>query len=377
MSLSRPIEASINLSALKKNISSLLTDVDVKALAVVKANAYGHGAVECSIAALEAGCSYLGVASLDEALELRNANIKAPILVFGFVDLYFIDVVLKNNITLTIFDMHYLKLLLGKISDNEKLTIHLKVDTGLGRLGFNGESLIAALKELKNHSNIFVEGLFTHFSCPDTLEEKELNYTNSQIAFFDNSIRQLKNLELCPKLIHASSSGATLSYINARYNMVRLGIGMYGYFPSQSLASFYSNIDLQPAMTVKSKIISLKDMPISSWISYGGKHICKNNSKIAVIPFGYADGLRRDATGSNVLIHNCLAPIVGSICMDMCMIDVSHIPNVTIYDEVIIFGDKQSFGKLCPTAEDFAKNSKTISYEILSQISNRVPRLYF
>lgn len=366
LNLSRPTFAEVSLSAIKHNLSEIkkITSKDTKIMAVVKADAYGHGAVEVSKILEKNKVDYFAVASYSEAKELRDANIKLPILILGWTPPEVICDVADKSITQTIYD-HNMLLEYLKVLKNKKLKIHLKIDTGMNRLGIFPSNAIEIIKNILKIENIELEGVFTHFSSADS----DKKYTLYQFLKFKNVINKLKKEKLQIQTFHCCNSSATVKFPQFHLDMIRPGIAIYGMLPFKT-----NKINLMPAMSLKSKIISLKEIGKNEKISYNGTFITKRKSKIAVIPIGYADGYSRHLSNiGEVLICGKKVKVVGSICMDFIIVDVSSIKNVKIGDEVILIG---RVGEREITADDIAKKIGTINYEIVCLIGKRVPRVY-
>lgn len=368
----RPVWAEIDLDAIKYNIESIKNKVKTKELiAVVKADAYGHGALDVSKTLLENGATKLAVAVITEAMELRHGNINEPIMILGYTPLEFAGDLINYDIEQTIFDLEYAKKL-SEIALNlgKKAKIHIALDTGMGRIGFliNDKSFNEVL-EICSLEGLEVVGMFTHFSTSD---EKDKTYTNEQFKKFVDFNERLVGKGVNIPLKHTSNSGAIIDMENTYLEGVRAGIVLYGYYPSEEVQK--ENLDLRKALTIKTQIAHIKTLDENHYISYGRKFKTTKKSIIATLPIGYADGYSRLLTGkAKVIINGKFAPVVGSICMDQCMIDVTDIENVNVGDEVIILGQS---GNLRFDADDMAKIMGTINYEILCMIKQRIPRVY-
>jgi len=367
----RPTYAEIDLDAYHSNIKNIKEWVkDAEVCAVIKANAYGHGACELAPVALQAGATRLAVAFLDEALELRNAGINAPILILGYTPLEQLEKAVKNDITISVFDYNTaLKINEAASSLNKTAKIHVKLDTGMGRLGYTDkEKAISDIEKMSLLKNIEIEGLFTHFAAADI---KDKSYTNQQFERYMEVVDGLKKKGIEIPVKHVSNSAAILDLPEMRLNMVRAGIMTYGYYPSDEVKH---TVDIKPVMSLKTTVSFVKRVPPGDSISYGRTFITQKESVIATVPVGYADGFVRLRSGrARVIIHGQIADVVGRICMDQCMIDVTDIGGVSVGDEVILMGT--SNGKKID-ADDIAGDIGTISYEILCGISRRVPRIY-
>lgn len=332
-------------------------------LAVVKADAYGHGAVQVSKHLLKQKVSMLGVAFADEGIELRKAGIKAPIVVF--FDSKNIDAFLKYRLTPVIIDIRTAgKLSAAALKQRKKIAVHIKVDTGMGRVGFDPERALAEIPKIAKLKNIKVEGLMSHFADADL---KSKSFANQQISKFNSVIEKLKKSGISFKYIHMANSAAVLTLPFSHFNMVRPGIMLYGY-------GCCEDNRLKPVMSLKSKVLFLKEVTKGTPISYSRTFVTSKKSRIATIPAGYADGYSRKLSNKGkVIINGKLAPVTGRVCMDAFMVDVTNIPNVTTQSEAILMGSQ---GKLKITADDIAKQTGTIPYEVLTSIGKRVERIY-
>lgn len=373
----RPTWVEISLDALRSNIEGfqrVLPD-GMKLMAVVKADAYGHGAVGVSKEAIEAGVDYLGVAFLDEALELRHAGITAPILVLGYTPPGGLEIARQMDITVTVYSREVLAELQKQAKHTaqgaaHKLKIHIKLDTGMGRLGLRAEQeAIPFIEEALSLPNVAVEGLFTHYANAD---ETDKSYTREQYHKFERIVEHFKQKEIEFAYLHAGNSAGAIDLPELTYNLVRLGISMYGLYPSEEVNR--QKIDLKPVLSLKTGIVHLKTLPPGSGISYGTIYHTKTDEKIATLPIGYADGYSRMLSRkAEVLIRGQRVPVVGRICMDQCMANVTGVPDANISDEVVLIGEQQ--GERI-SAEDVANLLGTVNYEVTCMISHRVARVY-
>lgn len=371
--ISRPAWAEINLSAIAHNLKELrmVTGSQAKIMAVVKANGYGHGAVEVSTMALANGACYLGVAILNEAVELRQAGIKAPILIMGFTPPEQVFDAVKEDITLTVYNIEGAKAIseaaarLGK-----KAKIHVKVDTGMGRLGFSSDiSTAGEIMKIAAFPAVELEGMFTHFAVAD-IKDKE--YSKRQFEKFSEIDNELRNHGLNIPIKHTANSAAIIDLPDFHADMVRAGVSLYGLYPSDEV--FKDKVDLIPAMTFKARVANVKTVPEGTSISYGRTYITAKETKVATIPVGYADGYTRlFSNRAHVIVKGVRVPVIGRVCMDQFMVDVSNIPDVAIGDEVILMGSQ---GDQEVTADELADLIGTINYEIVCMVSSRVPRIY-
>lgn len=366
----RPTVGEVDLGALEFNYRQIQRRVPggVKLLAVVKADAYGHGAVPVSRRLEKLGVEYLGVAIPEEGAELRKGGIKTPILVLGGIFEGGVDPFFRFQLTPVIFGKDSLKLLSREAEKRKKrVKVHLKVDTGMGRLGVPFSLWNNFLKEVIRFPNIEIEGLLSHFSMAD--EEKR--YTHHQWKAFQRAIAMAKDMGISCPYLHMASSAILTSIPKYAGTLARPGIMLYGSYPSPS---FENLISLKPVMTLKTRIHFLKSVPPGTRISYGGTFTTQRESLIATLPIGYADGYRRHLSNrGEVLIRGRRAPVVGRVCMDFTTVDVTDIPHVSIGDEVVLIG-RQGGDQI--SAEEIAAKVNSISYEVLCGIGKRVPRVY-
>ncbi|CUN44533.1 MAG: alanine racemase [Sarcina ventriculi] len=368
----RPVWAEIDLDAIKYNIDSIKRRVDTKELiAVVKADAYGHGALDVSKTLVENGATKLAVAVITEAMELRHGNINTPIMILGYTPLEFAADLINYDIEQTIFDLEYAtKLSEIALNLGKKAKVHVALDTGMGRIGFliNDNSLNEILK-ISSLKGLEVVGIFTHFA---TADESDKNYSNKQYKKFTDFNEKLVSKGVNIPLKHVSNSGAIIDMPNTYLDGVRAGIVLYGYYPSEDVLK--QNLDLKKAITIKTQVAHVKILDKNEYVSYGRKFKTERKSIIATLPIGYADGYSRALTGkAKVIINGKFAPVVGTICMDQCMIDVTDIGDVHVGDEVIVLGKDKD---LKFDADDMAKAMGTINYEVLCMIKQRIPRVY-
>ncbi len=332
-------------------------------LAVVKADAYGHGSVQISRHLLKKGVSMLGVAFTEEAIEIRNAGIKVPVVVF--FDPKNVDAYFKYSLNPVVYDFKSAKVFSSKARKlNRKIAVHIKVDTGMGRVGLNISNALPEILKIAELKNIQLEGLMSHFS-DSVMDEKD--FSQNQLNAFTKLISSLKENKLYFKFTHIANSAAILQFPEAHLDLVRPGIMLYGYGPS-------AKNSLKPVISIKSRIIFIKNIPKGTPISYGRTFITKRRSTIATIPVGYADGYNRKLSNcGEVLIKNRRAPVVGRVCMDTIMADITEIPNPEENTEVVLIGRQ---GKEKITAQDIADRIGSIPYEVLTAIGSRVKRIY-
>jgi alanine racemase len=366
----RPTVGEVDLRALEFNYRQIQKRIPggVKVLAVVKADAYGHGAIPVSLKLEKLGVEYLGVAISEEGVELRKGGVNAPILVLGGIFGGEVDQIFRFRLTPVIFRRDSLKLLSREAEKRRrKVKVHLKVDTGMGRLGVPLNLWPDFLKEVKRSPKIETEGILSHFSMTD--EEK--GFTQNQWKAFQQAVVIAQEMGISCQYLHMASSAMLAAFPAYSASLVRPGIMLYGSYPSPA---FQTAIPLKPVMTLKTRIHFMKSVPHGTRISYGGTFATKRESLIATLPIGYADGYSRHLSNhGEVLIHGKRAPVVGKVCMDFIMVDVTDIPRVSVGDEVILMG-KQGRGQI--TAEEIAEKINSISYEVLCAIGKRVPRIY-
>lgn len=367
------VVAEVNLDALKHNYKQIRGHVphEVEIMAIVKADAYGHGAVEVSKLLQEEGVNRFAVAIVKEGEELRQQGITSPILVLGYTPRADIRALIENNLTQTVFSYEMAKVLsdeAGKLG--KTVNIHIKVDTGMGRIGFlSSPQSIEEVKMIASLPHLNMEGIFTHFS---TADEEDTAYTHKQWHIFEGFLQELREVGIELPVIHAANSAAIMCHSYADLNVVRPGIILYGYYPSGYLQG--KVLDLIPAMTLKTQVVHVKELPEGHYVGYGRTHYTHHKTKVATIPVGYADGYsRRLSNVGRVLIRGQYAPIIGNICMDQFMVDVTNIEGVTVEDEVVLFG-KQGENEIA--VEEIASELGTINYEIICMIGKRVPRIY-
>lgn len=361
--------AEIDLEAIASNLAQIksLLQAETKIMPIIKANAYGHGAVMIARALENMGIDMFGVSCVYEVIELRNAGIKSIIVNVDPTMLDDVEAVFEYDYQPTVFSLEVAQKISQIAAQKNKIAkIHLKVDTGMNRAGIGFEDAVDLVRKIKTLPNIEIVGLFTHFANADDLNS---DYTTLQLARFENVLQQLQNLHIKIPFIHAANSAGILFWPKSHFNLVRLGIALYGYSPDAKISE-----KLKPILTLKSYISHIKKLKSGEAISYGGKFVTKKDSLIATIPIGYADGFRRSPQNwQEVLVQGKRCAIVGTICMDQTMIDVSEINGLQVGDEVVLIG-KQGDAKI--TADEIAQKCGTISYEILSGLALRITRVY-
>ena len=367
------IEADINLSAIRKNITTMKNCIPEgkKLLAVIKANAYGHGAIEVANA-LDDLADYYGVACIDEAIELRNAGITKPILILGFTDESFFEEIVKYDITQTIFTLEQAKALsLAAAHVGKKGKLHIKIDTGMNRIGFPcKEESVSEIVEISKLPNLDMEGIFTHYYKAD---EYDKTVANRQLNDYTRMVKWLEEEGITFAIRHISNSAGIMEMPNDTYDMVRSGISTYGLYPSEEMNK--EACILYPAMELKSRVVYVKDVKAGETIGYGGTYTLPEDKRIATVGVGYADGYPRALSNQGrMLVHGQYAPIVGRVCMDQTMIDVSDIPGVKVGDEVVLVG-KQGENEIL--VEEPAEMSASFNYEFVCDVNRRVPRIFY
>jgi alanine racemase len=376
----RPTLAEVSLPTLKENYRTITDYVGrgVTVCAVVKAYAYGHGAVECAAALEQEGATWLGVTSLDEAIPLREEGIATRILLMTGFWRGEEEEIIRLRLTPTIWEIAQIEMLdraAARLGVSQH-AIHLKVDTGMGRLGAAPEDLPQICAALKAAAHLRVEGFSTHIASSEVLDAPSVA---EQLRVFANTRAVLSEYGFDPPLVHAANTSAVISHHESWNTMVRPGLALYGYhLPFERAGRTVSGrglkLDVKPVLTWKTRILSLRDMPAGQAVGYGGTYVTKAATRIAILPVGYADGLNRELSSKGrVIVREHYAPIVGRISMDLTTVDVTGIPNVKVADEVILLGSQDG---LSVDAREHAELAHTIPYEILCAISKRVPRKY-
>ena len=372
MDLLHPMWAEINLDNFIYNIEQIKRRAkNSEIIGVVKANAYGHGAIEIAKTLVECDIKKLAVANIVEGIELRDNNIDIPIMILGISEEYAIDSILKYNFEPTVSTVNFAKKLNEKAKSlNKIINIHIAIDSGMGRIGFrNDENSILEIVKISKLSNIHIESIYTHFSTADS---KNKEYSLKQLSIYKEMLGVLEKLGVNIPKKNLSNSAAILDLEDAHFDCVRPGIIQYGYYPSNEVNK--KVLDLKPVLSWKSRILYLKEVEANEYIGYNQNFKTTKKTKIATIPVGYADGYSRGLSNKGkVIINGTLAPILGNVCMDQIMVDVSEVKNVATGDEVILLG---SDGDVKFDAEDIANILNTISYEVLCLIGRRTPRIY-
>lgn len=365
------VYAEINLDAMCSNVSQALERMKpAKLMAIIKTDAYGHGAVRSAKALDEIGVYAFGVATPGEALELRRAEIKNPILILGYVFEEYFDRMIENDIDLALFDLNTAKLLNSHAEKlGKKARVHIKADTGMGRIGFQPcDESAEIIKEIAALNNIEIDGMFTHFACADSKDKASVN---CQIERFTNFVAKVKSEGVSLPIVHCYNSASIVDFDKPLFDMVRCGIITYGLEPSDEVSK--TNIKLQKVMSIKSHVAYVKKVGAGFTVSYGSTYVTDKETEIATIPVGYGDGYPRTLSNKGmVLIGGHFAKIIGRVCMDQFMVDVTGL-GVSRGDEVILMG---SDGENSITAEEIGDLSGRFNYELVCDINKRVPRVY-
>jgi len=369
----RSVWAEINLDNLAHNMREIrrLTDKNAMVTAVIKADGYGHGAKHIVETLLENGADRFAVAVLDEALDLRGFGIGKPILIMGYTQPERAREVVENDIEQAVYTYEVAKAISDEsVKQNKKAKIHIKIDTGMGRIGLRPEEkVVDFVKKISKLPNIIIEGIFTHFAIADDADK---DYTYKQFEKFNWTINKLKEAGIKINIRHCANSATIIDLPDMHLDMVRAGIILYGLAPSFDV--MLDRIDLKQVMSLKACISHVKEIEADESVSYGRKYIAAKKSKIASLPLGYADGYTRMLSGkAEALVKGVRVPIAGRICMDQCMIDVTGIDDVNVGDEVVLFGEQMG---AFISIDELAEKLDTINYEIVCMISKRVPRVY-
>jgi alanine racemase len=364
----RPTWVEVDLNALAANVRGLRTLIGdgVTLFAVVKADGYGHGAVAAARTAMLNGAGYLAVANIQEALDLRDAGIEAPILIMGYVPIQLIRHAVRQNVTVTLYDLDLARAYDRAAREaNGILKAHVEIDTGMGRMGVPAREAVPFFRHMVTLKHLNIEGIYTHFSTAD----EDPAWMNEQLKVFQGVLTPLRAGGFALKYIHAANSAATLAAKETHFNAVRVGLAMYGLSPSDKVRVPGS---FKPVLTWKTVIAQVKTLPPNHPVGYGNSYRTQTEERIAVLPVGYADGFRRaPQSWGQVLVHGRTAPIIGRISMEKIVISINHIPDVAIGDEVVLLGQQ---GEESITADEIAARLGTISYEVVTGILPRIPR---
>ncbi len=372
----------VDLKAIDFNIKQFrrLLKPETKIMAVIKANAYGHGLFEVAKQAIKSGVNYLAVISADEALELRKKGILQPIVLLGAVAKDNISSLIRNKIGLSVYNEESYRAI-ARIADiiNRKAIVYVKIDSGINRLGFSSlDDALRIIKLITSKTRQFeLEGLYSHLA---SVEELNQSYTNDQILVFERLLAKLKKLDIKIPIISIASSAATIMVPESRFNCVRIGISLYGIWPSRGVELWCKrskktrNFKLKPAFSYKTKLVQVKRIRAGSYVGYGCNYQAKSAMTIGVIPVGYFEGIPRHLSNMGfALLKGAVVPFIGRVCMNMTILDLSRRPRAKVGDEVVIIGRSQN-KKI--TATDIADWASTINYEILSRIPAHIPRIY-
>ena len=376
MKLLKRTWADISMDNLSHNYHLLRAAIpaDCRFLGVVKADAYGHGAVPVSRQLVDLGADYLAVSNMEEAVQLRRSYIRLPILILGYTPAFYAEDMVDMGIRQEVHSLEYARQLSEALSGTGKrLKIHLKLDTGMSRLGFfaNDPRTVDELRQVCAMEGLAPEGIFTHFSVADALDPADQAFTAKQFAEFTAVTDALRAWGVEFKYRHCCNSAATLLHPEYALDMVRPGIATYGISPSEELAGRF---DLRPLMSLRTTVSQIRPFLPDVGVSYGRAYTTPSARTLAVLSIGYADGLPRSLSNRiSFLLHGKRVPVVGRICMDMCMIDVTDVPDAQVGDVVTVFGSDR--GAELPL-DDLARKMNTIPYEILCDINKRIPRIY-
>ena len=387
----RPTRAVVDLGAVSHNVAEFVRiAAPAMVCAVVKADGYGHGALQCGEAALRGGATWLGVAMVEEAIELRDAGITAPILLLSEFPPAAASAIVQHDLTATVYSSARIQVLnTAAVAANQVVNVHLKIDTGMNRVGAHPSEVVALIIELATCPGLRHTGTFTHFAIADAPGDP---YTEEQVVRFNQALNALRSAGFNPGIVHAANSAGSLAHDVARLDMVRLGVSMYGNDPDSALPAYAYDVKLQSVLSLISAISHVKVVPAGARISYGLRHEFKVDSVVATVPIGYADGVPRSlsSNGGEVLIGGRRMPIVGRVTMDQIMVDcgpvtsvaatnadgasVNGAPTIPVSgDEVVLLGTQ---GNESITPWDWALMLDTIAYEITCSITKRVPRVY-
>lgn len=356
----------IDLGAIRSNIQQMNQFTNTAVMAVVKANAYGHGLVEVAKAAQQAQSPWLGVARVEEGVLLREAGVTGRILVLGYTAPEQVRLAAAQGIDLTVYDPDVVKAYVSQLSDGDRLNVQAKVDVGMGRLGVFPQDALGFVEFLRGQPRINLAGIFTHFP---TADEPARNLTLPQFARFERVLEQLEARQIRPPLAHAANSAAAINYPETRLDLVRTGIAIYGLHPSPETRLPQG---FRPALSWKARLTSLKTLPKGSGVSYNYRYITPRDMRIGAVAVGYADGLRR-RLDNYMLVGGRRVPVLGSVCMDQCMVSLEDLPGARIGEEVVLIGKQ---GDETITAEELGEAWGTLNYEVVCGLATRSPRIY-
>jgi len=357
----------IDLGAIKNNVKQIKKMTRTPVMAVIKANGYGHGVLAVAKAVTEAGAAWCGVARIEEALNLRAAGVDAEVMVLGYTPPVMIPEAVENNVHVAIYDtnlaMSYAKM--AKVT-GKRLKAHLKVETGMGRLGMPLDRVPEFLEEYQHSDAIEIDGIFTHFARAD---EPQVSSAEDQLKKFNVLLDQLQRANLRPQVVHAANSAAVINFPEAYFDLVRPGIAIFGLNPSPDTQLPET---FKPALTWKARLTSVRVLPPNHGVSYGSVYVTSDHERIGVIPVGYGDGYRREP-GQKVLVRGQVVDVVGRICMDQSMLQLDSVPDAKAGDEVVLLGAQ---GKQRIPASDIAARWGTLNYEVVCGLADRLPRVY-
>jgi len=375
LALQYPVWIEIDSQAIKKNFQEIRKIVGTKVfvMGMVKANAYGHGIKEVSKLFQEAGADYLGVNNLTEALSLREEGINLPILILGEVSKKDLESVVKNNFEFVGHDLNYLRELDAIASElGKKVKVHLKIDTGMNRIGVSLDQIDDLIETIPKLKSSKIAGIMTHFAASDELKKR--GYFEKQLKRFQEVLFEFQKAGLNVPLRHTANSAATLLYSESHFDLVRVGLALYGLWPSEDVSKTKSkNLELTPVLSLKTKIVQIKMIKKGNCIGYGCTYKVPSDIKVAILPIGYAEGYGRILSDqAEVLINGKRAPVRGRISMNLTVVEIDKIPEAKVGDEVVVIG-KQGNEEI--TVDDLAKISKTINYEIVTRLAESIPRI--
>ncbi|WP_191014806.1 alanine racemase [Treponema zioleckii] len=378
--------AKIYIKNLRHNLKVIREKINpsAKMCVAVKADAYGHGAVRCAKEAVSFGADFLAVATVDEGAELRAAGIKVPILILSLCQKEEMENLVKNDITPLVFDDEYIELIeeAAKKAGKTNYSVHLAVDTGMGRIGCLPKDAVHFAKKISSSKNLSLGGMCTHFAVADSNVEDDIEYTKKQFENFKFAFESVEQAGINPGIRHCANSALTLDHPEMHLDMCRPGIIVYGYYPDMLDRAYFEKkgnpVDLKPVMALVTKIVAKRHFSKGQSISYGRTWTCEDDTEIGVLPVGYGDGFFRCFSTANsglkVSIDGKAFPIRGRICMDQCMVDLGKDSKIDRWSDVVIFGPAESGAVL--SAQEFADATNTISYEVTCGITKRVPRVF-
>lgn len=370
----RPAWAEINLAAISHNVRQFKKHLSpqTRIMAIVKADGYGHGAVEVARAAVSAGVSFLGVGLVEEAVHLRENGFEVPILILGFTPAEYAPYLCRYKLTPSVFTLEEADAFARAARNGtQPLAVHVEVDTGMGRVGcFPCEEADSFIAQVAAMQGLSLQGVYTHFAAAD---QHDQSFSRWQLKRFNDLVHRLEEKGIYPPIKHMANSAAAIDLPEAHFDMVRLGISLYGLYPSAEVER--TAVALRPAMSLKARIIFIKDIPAGTGVSYGGTYMADRTVRIATLPLGYGDGYPRKLSNTGqVLVGGKRVPIVGRVCMDQTMINVQDVDGVAAGDEAVIFGRQ---GDALLHVDEVARWLETINYEVVTRISGRIPRVYF